>query len=571
METLNGGGGPASLHRHTSSTGSSSSVLGGASHYPTSSNNSGSPLAAGLLSSSSKQDAPAMDAWIVQKLKNEWSSCEFGGLLTKDKISDAVTSFRHLDTPIKVRFLLSFLSMRREDIDESKFAIVEIIDAAENDTEEWVKIGAGVVKQYVFMSEDGSESGDTFHHEQIAKTIARVLEAVNSKKQQQEDDWEAEEFFCHEDAFLNPSVRPETRVKPIKHFTIVASSPRKDEGVHEKASERKTALHRPQMPRPLPHASASSAVPRAVPTTSKPPPPKKNVTELSEIRRKADAGRFKRHRSRISMIDIDEVKQIESEKAQKAEERKKQKVVAAKGEKSTGGSGHTNEKGNGSQGNDDQHDEQDEPSSTALESSHHEDHETSHGNVHDDDDQDDHDDDGGAADHTSAGHHRSSDDERTEYIPDGTQALLNAAFHSTKDIMTEVVSQQQSMHHQSHPLHHHSLYEQEQQQQQQSYHRGFEPEDATTHHMPYGYGFNSTYSSHFGDQGHLQQQQHQYPYQQQQLHQQQLHNQYGAGFMDDQVAQPPVPGQYRQPGFDGTHHSNHNNGGYMDGPPEYWR
>uniref|UniRef100_K3WZQ9 Uncharacterized protein n=1 Tax=Globisporangium ultimum (strain ATCC 200006 / CBS 805.95 / DAOM BR144) TaxID=431595 RepID=K3WZQ9_GLOUD len=476
--------------------------------------------------------------------------------------------------------------MRREDIDDSKLAIVEIIDAAENDTEEWVKIGAGVVKQYVFMSEDGSESGDTFHHEQIAETIARVLEAVNSKKQQPGDDWEAEEFFCHEDAFLNPSVRPETCVKPIKHFTIVASSPRKDEGVHEKASERKAALHRPQMPRPLPHASASSAAPRVAPTTSKPPPPKKNMTELSEIRRKADAGRFKRHRSRISMIDIDEVKQIESEKAQKAEERKKQKVVVAKGEKSTGGSGHANEKGSGSQGNDDQHDEQDDPSSTAPESlhpeslySHREDHETSHGNAHDEDDQDDHDDDGGAVDHATAGHHRNSDDERSEYIPDGTQALLNAAFHSTKDIMTEVVSQQQSMHHhQSHPLHHHNLYEQEQeqeqqqqqqQQQQQSYHRGFEPEDATAQHMSYGYGFNATYSSHFGDQGHLQQQQQQYPYQQ--LHQHQLQNQYGAGFMDDQGSQPPIPGQYRQPGFDGTHNNNHNNGGYMDDPPEYWR
>lgn len=58
-----------------------------------------------------------------------------------------------------------------------------------------------------------------------------------------------------------------------------------------------------------------------------PPPMKKNFSELSsEIRRKADAGRFKRQRNRISMIDIDEVKQIESEKAQKAEGRKKSRM-----------------------------------------------------------------------------------------------------------------------------------------------------------------------------------------------------------------------------------------------------
>lgn len=35
-----------------------------------------------------------------------------------------------------MRFLLSFLSMRREDVEDSKFSIVEIIDAAEHDSEE---------------------------------------------------------------------------------------------------------------------------------------------------------------------------------------------------------------------------------------------------------------------------------------------------------------------------------------------------------------------------------------------------------------------------------------------------
>lgn len=74
---------------------------GSAASASASSSGSASPLASGL--STTKQEQTAVDAWIVQKLKNEWSSCEFGGLLTKDKISDAVTSFRHLDTPIKVR------------------------------------------------------------------------------------------------------------------------------------------------------------------------------------------------------------------------------------------------------------------------------------------------------------------------------------------------------------------------------------------------------------------------------------------------------------------------------------
>lgn len=80
----------------------------------------------------------------------------------------------------------------------------------------------------MFMSEDGSESGDTFFHEQLAKTISKVLEAVNAPATSQRDGG-VEEFFCHEDAFLNPSARPEVPVKPAKHFAIVESSNGKDE------------------------------------------------------------------------------------------------------------------------------------------------------------------------------------------------------------------------------------------------------------------------------------------------------------------------------------------------------
>lgn len=60
-----------------------------------------------------KQEQTSVDAWIVQKLKNEWSSCEFGGMLTKEKLSDAVLGFRHLDTPIKVRAPCLFTSLLR--------------------------------------------------------------------------------------------------------------------------------------------------------------------------------------------------------------------------------------------------------------------------------------------------------------------------------------------------------------------------------------------------------------------------------------------------------------------------
>lgn len=45
----------------------------------------------------------SFDAWLLQKLRQEWSSREFGGLLTPSKLAEARASFPHLETPIKVR------------------------------------------------------------------------------------------------------------------------------------------------------------------------------------------------------------------------------------------------------------------------------------------------------------------------------------------------------------------------------------------------------------------------------------------------------------------------------------
>lgn len=308
------------------------------------------------------------------------------------------------------------------------------------------------------------------------------------------------------------------------------------------------------------------------------------MTELSEIRRKADAGRFKRHRSRISMIDIDEVKQIESEKAQKAEERKKQKVASK--EKPVVGAGQAADK-NGTQdeadaNGDDGHDGSSQnaprsaPEAYSQQDEDDDDHEDSHHRVHHQDDEDEHDDHHGGAMHHHHHHGAGSDEEqRSDYIPDGTQALLNAAFHSTKDIMTEVVSQQQSLHNQQH---HHQYQQQHhyEQEEQQHYHRGFEPEDANQH-LPYAYGgFNSSYAPQFADPSHAHQQQqlhqpqyhHQLQPPQHQYQQHQVQHQYG--FLDDQQQQQQQPAPSRLPGFDGVQHNVNQGGSYMDGP-EYWR
>jgi hypothetical protein len=72
---------------------------------PSLAGNGGAAFAArGVSNGGSSPMHAVADSWLVQKLKNEWSSCDLGPLLTKERLADVVGSFPHLDTPIKVRF-----------------------------------------------------------------------------------------------------------------------------------------------------------------------------------------------------------------------------------------------------------------------------------------------------------------------------------------------------------------------------------------------------------------------------------------------------------------------------------
>lgn len=57
--------------------------------------------------------AGSFDAWLVQKLKAEWSSDELGALLTRERIVDALASFPQLENPIKVKHLRVWASPGR--------------------------------------------------------------------------------------------------------------------------------------------------------------------------------------------------------------------------------------------------------------------------------------------------------------------------------------------------------------------------------------------------------------------------------------------------------------------------
>ncbi|ETK86952.1 hypothetical protein F441_08619 [Phytophthora nicotianae CJ01A1] len=550
------------------------------------------PATASTPPSARADPTASFDAWMLQKLRQEWSSHEFGGLLTPSKLAEARASFPHLETPIKVRLLLSLLSVRRDEADAAagKKEVDALLQLADKDSEEWVKVSAGIVKQFRILQADG-QPNDSYLHAQLEATASKVVQAVATPKRRSSSSSQVamDDFFSLENGLLNPSLRPQVAPTAATHFTVSGE----DDDANGKEDEVgvspvKKPLHRPQMARP--GTSAASTAPTRLAPAAKPPVgKKKNLTELSsEIRRKADAGRFKRQRSRISMIDINEVKQIESEKAQKAEERKKQKLMAKEKEKekakekeknAAAAAANAGESSGAVDGAAPQAAVNDEHAAIAADifAMHQQPgpdesmQQYSQQQLQVEDD----------TDATDVNQQTGGD----EYVPDGTQALLNAAFHSTQDIMKEVVSQQnqqiqeqqQMQQQQLQPPTYQDLYRTQQQMQmhhlappQQQYHQGFEPEDASMNNtnttgmaMGFGgYNYGSTagyYGDQFGNYG----------------------NAFGTtgygnsamGQQDNSMGLPPLGG--RQLGFDPTQqqqqHQQQNNGGYMGGSGEYWR
>ncbi|RLN64124.1 hypothetical protein BBP00_00003661 [Phytophthora kernoviae] len=316
-----------------------------------------SPVAAAVTPTGSRPDATsAFDGWLLQKLRLEWSSSEFGGLLTSSKLTEALASFSHLETPIKVRLLLSLLSVRKDQVEAAngQKEIEGLLTFAEKDAEEWVKVSGGIVKQFLVLKGDG-KAEDSYLHTQLEATAAKVVKAIEmppQKRRSSTPQVALDDFFSLENGLLNAALRPQLAPTAATHFTVSGADDEVNgkEEVGDRGSPLKKPLHRPHMARPLARVAASGAMtsslssttPASTTASTRMTPAtvkqsmgkKKNLTDLSsEIRRKADAGRFKRQRNRISMIDIDEVKQIESEKAQKAEERKKQKLAAKEKEK----------------------------------------------------------------------------------------------------------------------------------------------------------------------------------------------------------------------------------------------
>lgn len=196
-----------------------------------------------------------------------------------------------------MRLLLTFLSLSDSKLQEFKLCIVQLLDTAEKDPDDWVKVVAGLVRRWLF-----EPNASDFLHDKVSSTIENAL-----KHQETESGVVSNEspYLCRQLQPKEPTQEPDFVVREEK-----------DDEFTDKTTVKRTQAQRHSLPRPeeigvKPHFVASRTARRSTFD------PKQRTSTASQG--------YKRQRSKISVLEISEVQQIELEKA----ERKKKAAAAA--------------------------------------------------------------------------------------------------------------------------------------------------------------------------------------------------------------------------------------------------
>ena len=105
--------------------------------------------------------------WLRNKLDNEdqWSSGGITSLLTADVLRNTYRSFRSLDHRVRLKLLLSFLEIRRRNLENLKDELGMVIGLGLDDEDDWVRLVACILSEYpesASFHPDVREGSETF-------------------------------------------------------------------------------------------------------------------------------------------------------------------------------------------------------------------------------------------------------------------------------------------------------------------------------------------------------------------------------------------------------------------------
>ena len=115
-----------------------------------------------------------IENWLNNKLEDSWSSEKISSYISSKLLELIKNKFIFLETPIKLRILISFLTLKKKNILEMKNEIQDIIQLSQKDEDEWVRI-ISLLIQYIIYQEKNKNNYLNINHEVFKKTIEHLL------------------------------------------------------------------------------------------------------------------------------------------------------------------------------------------------------------------------------------------------------------------------------------------------------------------------------------------------------------------------------------------------------------
>lgn len=105
--------------------------------------------------------------WLRNKLDNEdqWSSGGLTSLLTTDVLRNTYRCFRSLDHRVRLKLLLSFLEIRRRNLETLRDELSMVVNLGIDDEDDWVRLVACILSDYphsAALHPDIREGSETF-------------------------------------------------------------------------------------------------------------------------------------------------------------------------------------------------------------------------------------------------------------------------------------------------------------------------------------------------------------------------------------------------------------------------
>ena len=105
--------------------------------------------------------------WLRNKLDNEdqWSSGGLTSLLNNEVLRNSCRCFRSLEHRVRLKLLLSFLEIRRRNLETLKEELSMVINLGLDDEDDWVRLVACILSEYpnsAAFHPDIREGSETF-------------------------------------------------------------------------------------------------------------------------------------------------------------------------------------------------------------------------------------------------------------------------------------------------------------------------------------------------------------------------------------------------------------------------